>query len=146
MAHVLVIIGKVLALAGFSAMFILLIRWCFPRSAGRVRASALIYAGGMTSKRMTGSWGTVSLELGDSQMAIRGRGPFRPLIRWEARYGDLSQVQAVRGLGTSGLLLRGRGGPIAFWTLRWAEIADLLELRAVLVSRDVRKISWKEFS
>lgn len=138
MAHVLELTGKVLALAGFVTAFTLVLRFGFPKSAARVKGSALIYAGGMTSGMWTGSRGTASLELGGRGVAIRGRGPFRPLIGWEARYEEISQVQALRGPGKSGLLLRGPD-PIVFWTPRWAEIADLLDLQAVSVNRSVSK-------
>jgi hypothetical protein len=146
MAHVLVVIAAVLVPAGFAAAFTLLVRLMFPRSAARVRGCELIYPGGMTSGMWTGTWGTASLALGSGQVAIRGRGPFRPLIRWEARYDQISQVQAVRGAGLSGLLLRGPGGPIAFWTPRWTEIADLLDLQAVPVDRSVSKLSRNDLS
>ena len=145
MTHVLELTGKVLALAGFVTAFTLVLRFSFPKSAARVKGSVLIYAGGMTSGTWTGSLGTARMELGGYGVAIRGRGPFRPLIGWEARYEEIGQVQALRAPGKSGLLLRGPDGPIVFWTSRWAEIADLLDLRAVSVNRSVSKFRRNDF-
>ncbi|HEV2377462.1 MAG TPA: hypothetical protein VGS19_35515 [Streptosporangiaceae bacterium] len=136
-----------LALAGFAAGLTLATRFRFPGPAARVRGSALVYAGATTAGMvLAGRRGTARLELGEDGVTIRSHGPFRPAVRWEARYLEISQVQTVQVRGTSGLLLRGPGRPVAFWTPRWAEIADLLELRAVPVSRDVTKTSPKDFS
>lgn len=146
MAHVLMVAGKVLAAAGFVAVFVLFVWFGFPRSAAQARGSVLVYAGGVRSRMWAGSWGTARLELGGEGLAIRGRGPFRPFIGWESRYGEITQAQAVRGPGMAGLLLRGPGGPIAFWTPRSAEILDLLDLRAVSVNRTVMKIRRTDFT
>jgi hypothetical protein len=135
----------VLAVAGFFAVLALIARFSFPRSAAQVDGTTAVYPGGMTSRMLTGSYAAARLELADSGVAVRGRGPFRPLIRWEAPYGDISQAIAVRGPGKSGVLLRAPSGPIAFWTPQWAEILDLLELRAVPASRAVAKIRRQDF-
>lgn len=38
------------------------------------------------------------------------------------------------------------GTLLAFWTPRWAEILELLELRAVPVSRTITKIGWRDLA
>ncbi|MHB1594567.1 MAG: hypothetical protein ACYCO9_13290 [Streptosporangiaceae bacterium] len=146
MAHVLVVVGKVLAMGGFAALFVLFFWYIFPRSAGRARGSMLVYAGGVRTRRWAGSWGTVRLELGGEGLVIRGRGPFSLFIDWETSYGEITQARAVRAPGVAGLYLDGPGGPIAFWTPRSAEILDLLDLRAVPVSRTVAKVRRKDFT
>jgi hypothetical protein len=115
-AQVLVVAGKVLAAAGFFAAVVFFVRWGFPPSAVRVTGRTAVYPGGMTSRMITGSYGTARLELSDGGVAVLGRGPFRPLIRWQAGYGDISQATAVRGPGKSGVLLRAPSGPAAFWS------------------------------
>ena len=144
-AQVLVVAWKLLAVAGFLAALVFLARWGLPRSAARVTDRTAVYPGGMTSRMITGSYGTARLKLLDGEVAVLGRGPFRALIRWRAGYGEISQATAVRGPGKSGVLLRVPSGPIAFWSPRWPEILGLLELRGVPVSRVVTKISWKDF-
>lgn len=89
---------------------------------------------------LTGSYGTARLELGTDGAVIRGRGPFRPLVRWEAAYADISQAVAVRRPGISGVLLRSPSGPIAFWTPQWEQILDLPELRGVPVGQPMSKL------
>jgi hypothetical protein len=118
---------------------ILLARFMFPRSAARVMGGTAVYPGGMTSRMLTGSYRTARLELSDGGVAVLGRGPFRPLIRWEVRYGDIGQATAVRRPGISGVVLRAPRGAMAFWTPQWAEILRLLELRAVPGSRIVTR-------
>jgi len=142
----LVVAAKVLAGCGFLALLGLIAWFSFPRSAGRTVGSSIVYAGGMTSRSIVGSYGTARLELGDDEVVLHGRGPFRPFIRWAASYGVISEARAVRApIGRSGLLLSAPAGNIAFWTPRWAEVLDLLELRAVPVSRAVTKATMQDF-
>jgi hypothetical protein len=144
-AQALVITVRVLAVCGFLAALAALAWWMFPRSAGRISGSMVVYPGGMTSRMWTGSYGSAWLELGDDGVALRGRGPFRPFVRWAASYGDIGEARAVRSAGMSGLLLCRPGGNVAFWTSRWAEVLDLLELRAVPVTRAVTKVRRQDF-
>jgi hypothetical protein len=145
-AQALVVTAKVLAACGFFAAVAALCWWMFPRSAGRVSGSTSIYPGGMTSWMITGSYGTAWLELGEDAVVVRGRGPFRFFIRWVAPYGDISGAKAARAPGKSGLLLSGPGGNVAFWTPRWVEVLDLLELRAVPVSRTPSKVRRQDLA
>jgi hypothetical protein len=62
-AQALVITVKVLAVCGFLAALAALAWWMFPRSAGRVSGSTVVYPGGMTSRMWTGSYGSAWLEL-----------------------------------------------------------------------------------
>jgi hypothetical protein len=145
MVHVLVIVCKLLAVAALLAVFVIAIRFMFPKSAPRVRGTVIAYAGGFRSKMWTGSWGTVVLELGDRDMTIRGRGPFRPFVNRHARYSEVLRARAVRSVGVAGLLLSTADGPIAFWTPRASEILDLLELQGVPVDRAATKVRSKDF-
>jgi hypothetical protein len=141
----LIVAGKVLAACGFFAAFGLAVWWTFPRSRGRMSSSTALYPGGMTSQQWTGSYGTAWLELRADEAVLRGRGPFRPFIRWTARYVDIVEAKAVRGLGKSGLLLCGPSGKVAFWTPQWSEMLSLFELREVPVIREVTKIRMRDF-
>jgi hypothetical protein len=140
----LVVIAKVLAATGFVAALMLLVWWMFPRSAAKVKGAAVVYAGGFTSRWWNGSRGTARLELMGDTIAVRGRGPFRLLVRWQAGYGDIAMARAAKSWRTgSGVLLLVAGGRwIAFWSPHWAEILDLLELRGVAVSRTVTKFRY----
>jgi hypothetical protein len=60
---------------------------------------------------LTGSYGTARLELLYNEAVLRGRGPFGPLVRWAASYGDMVEAKAVLGIGNTGLLLCGPGYP-----------------------------------
>ena len=145
MTQALIVAGKVLAACGFLTGLGLLAWWMFPRSAGRMSGSILLYPGGMTSQHWTGSYGTACLELRTDEAVLRGRGPFRPFVRWAAGYGDISEATAVSGLGKSGLVLRGPSGTVAFWTPQWSEVLALLELRDVPVTREVSRIRMQDF-
>jgi hypothetical protein len=79
MTHVLVVVGKVLAVAEFAAAFTLVARVSFPRSAARVRGSALTYAGDMTSRWLTGSWAQVA-----RNSAVAGWHPRSPTGSWRS--------------------------------------------------------------
>jgi hypothetical protein len=84
------------------------------------------------------------VEIGDDGVTIRSYGLARPIVRREARYREIGQARAVQVRNTSGPL-RGPGGSVVFWPPRRAEIADLLEPRAVPVSRRVTTISPRDF-
>lgn len=146
MAHVLVVIARVLAMCAFCAGLGLVGWFCIPRFAGRTAGSSIVYMGGILTRRISGSHGTVLLELREDGIVLRGRGPFKLFIaRWSADYGELREPRAIRAGGKRGILFRAPTGPIAFWTPRWAEILDLLELRAVPVSRAVTKVRMAAF-
>ncbi len=142
--QVLIVIAKIFALIGFVAVLVLLMWWSFPKSAAKVKGAAVVYAGGFTSRAWNGSRGTARLELTGDAIAVLGRGPFRLLLRWQAGYADVVEVKAARSwqTGSGVLLVTTGGGWIAFWSPRWAEILDLLELRGVAVSRTVVKFRY----
>ena len=75
-AHVVAVLAKVLAFVGFVALIVLVMRFCFPRSAARIDGTTAVYPGGMTSRMLTGSYGTARLVLAADCAVIRGRGPF----------------------------------------------------------------------
>ncbi|MDA8318398.1 MAG: hypothetical protein M0030_01090 [Actinomycetota bacterium] len=145
MSEIVIIVAKVLGIIGFLSLMAAFMWFIFPRSKGRLRGDSVIYLGGMRSARLTGSWGTVRLELSGTGISIRGRGPFAPFTGWESDYSRLGEVRAIRGMKQPGLLFREPNGPIVFWTPRWSEILDLLELREVPVNRTVTKIDWGIF-
>jgi hypothetical protein len=143
----LVVTAKILAGIGFISLFVLFAWWAFPRSAAKVRGAAIVYAGGFTSRALNGSRGTARLELLGEAVAVRGRGPFRLLPGWQAGYADIVEAKATKSwqMGSGVLLVTG-GGWIAFWSPRWAEILDLLELRGVAVSRAVTKFRYRDMA
>ncbi len=101
MIPALVVAAKVLTVCGFFALLGLIGWFAFPRSAGRAVGTGIVYAGGMTSASLTGSYGSARLELHGDEVVIRGRGPFRPLIR-AANYNEIREAGAVRAVGRSG--------------------------------------------